>query len=196
MNEKSCHPTTMNSQRVTVKIPDGLLALMMVVAREVIRHSPEDECTAYSIAADYLEEMLKENRGKTVSSIDNEWTREIIAQNVIKTVEKYGVTTETANDAATLIQRAWRKYNKPVSKSNHDSLGAGDRVFFKELQEDTFEEMKYENDSDDMERVNVVRKGQRDYVPPIPDFIDDLYSLKYEENVNSRSKDISYEDEE
>jgi len=56
--------------------------------------------------------------------------------------------------------------------------------------------MKYENDSDDMERVNVVRKGQRDYVPPIPDFIDDLYSLKYEENVNSRSKDISYEDEE
>jgi len=32
-----------------------------------------------------------------------------------------------------------------------------------------------------MERVNVVRKGQRDYVPPIPDFIDDLYSFKYED---------------
>jgi len=46
---------------------------------------------------------------------------------------------------------------------------------------DTYEEINYENDSDDMERVNVVRKGQRDYVPPIPDFIDDLYSLKYED---------------
>jgi len=46
---------------------------------------------------------------------------------------------------------------------------------------ETYEEINYENDSDDMERVNVVRKGQRDYVPPIPDFIDDLYSLKYED---------------
>jgi len=59
--------------------------------------------------------MLKENRGKTVSSIDNEWTREIIAQNVIKTVEKYGVTTETANDAATLIQVIIVRWNKSNS---------------------------------------------------------------------------------
>lgn len=56
--------------------------------------------------------------------------------------------------------------------------------------------MNCENDSDDMERVNVVKKGQRDYVPPIPDFIKDSYSLKYEGSVNSQLKDISYEDEE
>ncbi|KAE9535685.1 hypothetical protein AGLY_007586 [Aphis glycines] len=196
MNETPCHPITMNSQRVTVKIPDGLPALMMVVAREVMRHAPEDECAAYSIVADYLEEMIKENRGKSVSSIDNEWTREIIAQNLLKTVEKYGVTTESANDAATLIQRAWRKHNKPVSKLKQDSLETGDCFSSKELLEDTFYEMNCENDSDDMERVNVVKKGQRDYVPPIPDFIKDSYSLKYEGSVNGQLKDISYEDEE
>lgn len=56
--------------------------------------------------------------------------------------------------------------------------------------------MNYENDSDDMERVNVVKKGQRDYVPPIPDFIKDSYSLKYEGSENGQLKDTSYEDEE
>ncbi|XP_025201838.1 uncharacterized protein LOC112599235 [Melanaphis sacchari] len=196
MNEKSCHPITTNSQRVTVEIPEGLPALIMVVTREVLRHNPEDECKAYLIIASYLEKMVKENREKPISSINNEWTREIIAQNVIKTVEKYGVTTESANDAATLIQRAWRKYNKQVSKLKHDSLETGDHILSKEFREDILEEINYENDSDDMERVNVVKKGQRDYVPPIPDFIDDLYSSKYVENVNGQPKNISYEDEE
>lgn len=79
-----------------------------------MRHAPEDECKAYTIVADYLEEMIKENRGKRVSSIDNEWTREIIAQNLLKTVEKYGVTTESANDAATLIQVIVHR-NKSIS---------------------------------------------------------------------------------
>jgi len=72
----------------------------------------------------------------------------------------------------------------------------GDRISTKKIQIDTYEEMNYENDSDDMELVNVVRKGQRDYVPPIPDFIDDLYSGKYEENLIGQPKEISYEDEE
>ncbi|XP_060856655.1 uncharacterized protein LOC132934367 [Metopolophium dirhodum] len=181
MNGTSCPPTITNGQRVTVKIPDGLLDLMMVVAREVLRHAPEDKCTAYSIVADYLEEMIKENNVKIPSCIDNEWTREMITHDVIKTVEKYGVTPESANEAATLIQKAWRKYNKAVSNIKPDSLETGDHVFSKEFRMDTYEEINYENDSDDMERVNVVRKGQRDYVPPIPDFIDDLYSLKYED---------------
>lgn len=76
-----------------------------------------------------------------------------------------------------------------------DTLETVDRIFSKEIQMDTYEEMNYENDSDDMERVNVVRKGQRDYVPPTPDFIDDVYSLKYEKNVNDQPKETSYEDE-
>jgi len=70
----------------------------------VIRHAPEDECSAYLIVANYLEEMIKENNTKDVSCIDNEITPEMITQNVIKTVEKYGVTPESANDAALLIQ--------------------------------------------------------------------------------------------
>jgi len=94
------------------------------------------------------------------------------------------------------LQRAWRKYNKSVSKIKPDSLETGDHDFSKEIRMDSYEEINYENDSDDMERVNVVRKGQRDYVPPIPDFIDDLYSLKGEENLNDHRKEIFYEEEE
>lgn len=97
------------------------------------------------------------------------------------------------------VQRAWRKFKKSVSESKPDSLDKGDHIYFKQFRVDTFEETNYENDSDDdddMERVNVVRKGQRDYVPPIPDFIDDLYSLQYEENANGQRKETSYEDEE
>jgi len=75
-------------------------------------------------------------------------------------------------------------------------LETGDHVLSNEVQIDTYEEINYENDSDDMERVNVVKKGQRDYVPPIPDFIDDFYTAKYEENVNGQPKETSYEDEE
>lgn len=42
-------------------------------------------------------------------------------------------------------------------------------------------EVDNEDDSDDSERVNVVEKWQRDYVPPIPDFIDnDFDSFKGE----------------
>lgn len=70
----------------------------------MLRHAPEDKCTAYSIVADYLEEMIKENNVKIPSCIDNEWTPEMITHEVIKTVEKYGVTPESANEAATLIQ--------------------------------------------------------------------------------------------
>jgi len=69
-----------------------------------MRHAPEDKCTAYSIVADYLEEMIKENNVKPPSCIDNEWTREMITHDVIKTVEIYGVTPESANEAAILIQ--------------------------------------------------------------------------------------------
>ncbi|XP_022165573.1 uncharacterized protein LOC111030411 [Myzus persicae] len=192
----ACLPTPTNGQRVTVEIPDGLPALMMIVAREVMRHFPEDECAAYSIVANYLEEMIKENNEKEVSCMDEEITPEMITQNVIKTVENYGVTPESANDAAIIIQRAWRKYNKSVSKIKSDSLGTGDHDLSKEIWMDSYEEINYENDSDDMERVNVVRKGQRDYVPPIPDFIDDLYSLKDEDNLDGQPKEALYEDEE
>lgn len=82
-----------------------------------MRHAPDDECTAYSIVADYLEEIIKENNVKNASCIDNEWTREMITQDVIKTVEKYGVTPESANDAATLIQVnsfPFNKYNNNI----------------------------------------------------------------------------------
>ncbi|XP_015366412.1 PREDICTED: uncharacterized protein LOC107163472 [Diuraphis noxia] len=195
MNGNLCLKTTTDGQRVTVEIPDGLPGLMMDVAREVIRHAPEDEYMAYSIVADYLEKIINEKNEKVISSIDNEWTPEIITQNVIETVEEYGVTPKSANEAAILIQRAWRKYNKSVSNIQPNSLETGDHVFSKEIQIDTYEEINYENDSDDMERVNVVRKGQRDYVPPIPDYIDDVYLLTDEENVNGQPKESSYEDE-
>lgn len=46
------------------------------------------------------------------------------------------------------------------------------------------EELDYEIGSDDMERTNVVKKGQRDYVPPIPDFIDDLGLFKDQSVTN------------
>lgn len=72
----------------------------------MIRHAPEDEYAAYSIVADYLEKMIKEKDEKDVSCIENEneWTPEMITQNVIETVEEYGVTPESANEAAILIQ--------------------------------------------------------------------------------------------
>lgn len=58
-------------------------------------------------------------------------------------------------------------------------------------QYELLEEFDYEYDSDDMERVNVVKKSQKDYVPPIPDFIDN--SFKYQNSMTN--KKTMYEDE-
>lgn len=58
------------------------------------------------------------------------------------------------------------------------------------------DEFDFENNDSD-ERVNVVMKGQRDYVPPIPDFIDDSDSLKDANltNIIDQLQKDSYEDE-
>jgi len=48
--------------------------------------------------------MIKENNVKPPSCIDNEWTHEMTTHGVIKTGGKSGVTPESANEAATLIQ--------------------------------------------------------------------------------------------
>lgn len=55
------------------------------------------------------------------------------------------------------------------------------------------EEFDYEYDSDDMERVNVVKKYQEDYVPPIPDFLD--YSFKHQSSITNITKETMFEDE-
>lgn len=56
---------------------------------------------------------------------------------------------------------------------------------------ESLDEFDYEYDSDDMERVNVVKKSQEDYVPPIPDFIDD----SYQSSITNINKKIMFEDE-
>lgn len=91
------------------------------------------------------------------------------------------------------FQKTWRKYRKSISKSS-----ATTRPVSKKSSIDySLEEIDFEYDSDDMERVNVVRKGHRDYVPPIPDFIDDFDSFKDENTVDvmKNLKNISFENE-
>lgn len=83
------------------------------------------------------------------------------------------------------FQRAWRKYHESISKYAS--------AIKPETQFESLEEFDYEYDSDDMERVNVVKKSQKDYVPPIPDFIDD--SFKYQSSLTNLTKKIMFEDE-
>jgi len=60
-------------------------------------------------------------------------------------------------------------------------------------------DLESENDPDYLELVNVVKKNQRDYVPPIPDFIEnDLDDTLRDENIMNiidQLEKISYEDE-
>lgn len=54
------------------------------------------------------------------------------------------------------------------------------------------EELDFEYDyPDDMECVNVSKKGQRDYVPPNPDFINDSFKNPSATDVFDELMDIS-----
>lgn len=58
------------------------------------------------------------------------------------------------------------------------------------------EELDFECDyDDDMERVNVVKKGQRYYVPPIPNFTNDSFESPSVTDVFENFMEIT-EDEE
>lgn len=79
------------------------------------------------------------------------------------------------------FQRAWRKHFKSVSKSKSPDVSVQIASILDEYDD-------YE--SDDIERVNVVRKNQVDYVPPIPDFIPDTNPVTTSERLN-----FSFEDQ-
>lgn len=56
----------------------------------------------------------------------------------------------------------------------------------KQFEAESLDEFDYLSDlSDDSERVNVVKKSQRYYVPPIPDFIDDDFDSYKDETENT-----------
>lgn len=64
----------------------------------------------------------------------------------------------------------------------------------KQFEAESLDELDYENISihenlsylsDDSERVNVVKKSQKYYVPPIPDFIDDDFDSYKDETENT-----------
>lgn len=65
----------------------------------------------------------------------------------------------------------------------------------KQFEAESLDELDYENISihenlsdlsDDSERVNVVKKSQKYYVPPIPDFIDDDFD-SYKDEIGNTS---------
>lgn len=95
------------------------------------------------------------------------------------------------------FQKTWRKYSKllPIETIISSTSVIDSIVSAKQSNVNSLDELDFENDSDDMERVNVVKKGQRDYVPPIPDFIDDGMDLLKElsmTNTMERLREMSY----
>ncbi|VVC30828.1 Hypothetical protein CINCED_3A024804 [Cinara cedri] len=110
---------------------------------------------------------------------------EMLSEEIIQILDKNGITSTIANEAASKIQESWRKYHG--LRLTTKSPGSNDKLSSYVEDELSDTTLNYENDFD--ERVNVVTKGQRDYVPPIPDFIidDDLMekvSFEDDDDIN------------
>uniref|UniRef100_A0A2S2Q3R4 RIIa domain-containing protein n=1 Tax=Sipha flava TaxID=143950 RepID=A0A2S2Q3R4_9HEMI len=96
---------------------------------------------------------------KDIPTNDND-----ISKGIFKTLIGDDISFNIANKAAAIIQKFWSKF-RPFDSS-------------KRLKNEDMEELNFECISeDDMERVNVVKKGQRDYVPPIPNLNDSFENL-------------------